>query len=79
MKGNTQYLIALASIGFSVFQYIEGDNREFALYLSLGLAFAILGLSREDHFRKYKWLPALSWIFVIATAIIFLFVLRTDN
>ena len=79
MKGKTQFLIALASMGFSVFQYIEGDTREFALYFSLGLAFAVLGLSKEDRFKKYEWLPTLSWLLIITTGIIFLFVLRTDN
>jgi len=78
MKGSTQYLIALASIGFSVFQLYRDDLREFALYFTLGLAFAVMGLAKEDQFKKHKWLPVLSWVLVIATGIIFLFVLRTD-
>ncbi|HMP98530.1 MAG TPA: hypothetical protein PKC24_02035 [Cyclobacteriaceae bacterium] len=79
MKGGTQYLIALAATVFAVFKYTQQDYREFTLYFMLGLAFAVLGLSREEKLKQHKWLPVLSWILVIATGIAFLYVLRTDN
>lgn len=78
MKGGTQYLVALAAFAFSVFRYVQTDYREFTMYLTLSLAFAVLGVSREERFQKFKWLKVLSWILVFATAIAFLYVLRTD-
>jgi hypothetical protein len=78
MKGSTSYLVAIISLSFSAYQFYLEDLREFTLYFILGLTFAVMGLSREDRFKKYKWLVGLSWLLVIASGIMFLFVLRTD-
>lgn len=74
---NRQYLFASLFVAFSVYQLIIGDWLEFALYCMAGLAFAFNALTFEPKlFRYKKTLVVITWMLIIGTGILFLWLLQ---
>lgn len=66
---------ALLAIGF--YQIYKNDLLEFSLYGLAGLAFIVNALTNEPSLIKFrKPLVIASWILILATGIIFLYVLQ---
>ena len=74
-----RYIVGGIMILFSVFQILQNDFWEFALYLSAGLAFVTMGLITDDVFPRFrKFMNVISWVFILLAVFLFLFLLRTD-
>ncbi len=80
MTKNSQYIIGLIMIAFSIYQLTVPEYWEFGLYSSAGLAFIVMGLIKNDVFPKNKrLLTILSWVLIFAAGFLLLFLARTDT
>jgi hypothetical protein len=67
--------VALLAIGF--YQVYLKDFLEFALYGLAGIAFIVNALTYEPALERFKKsLVIASWIFILATGVMFLYVLQ---
>ncbi len=74
-----RYVVGGIMILFSVFQAVQQDYWEFAMYATAGLAFITMGLITDDVFpAQRKFMNVISWVFILAAVFLFLFLLRTD-
>ena len=72
-----QYLFGLIFVAVGVYQLVIKDYLEFALYAVAGAAFILNALAMEPRLIAYKKpLSIVTWIFIAATGIIFLYVLQ---
>lgn len=79
-KISTQYIISLVILAFALYQLTLPDYWEFSLYFFAGLSFLVMGMIKSKNFDKYlKVLTILSWILIILTGFLFLFMVRTDG
>lgn len=78
-KISSQYIISFLILAFAVYQLSLPDYWEFSLYFSAGLAFLVMGMIKSKKFDKYdKILTVLSWVLIILSAFLLLFLVRTD-
>ncbi len=71
--------IPLAFYLLGVYTFVQSRLLESVLYISVGSAFLLLDASKNQRFAKYKKeLNILSWIFVAASILLFIAVLRQD-
>jgi hypothetical protein len=71
------YLFGIALLGIGIYQIFKNDLVEFSLYATAGLSFVINGLTNEASLAKFKKpLVIVSWIFIGATAVLFLYLLQ---
>lgn len=74
---NRQYLFGSLFFAFGVFEAFRGDLLEFALYGSAGVAFIVNAMTFEPRLFKYKKpLVIASWLLIISTGILFLYLLQ---
>jgi len=79
MTKNSQYIIGLIMIVFSGYQLTIAEYWEFALYISAGLAFIVMGMNKNEVFPEHKKLMIiLSWVFIFIAGFLLLFLARTD-
>jgi hypothetical protein len=72
-----QYLFGAIFVGVGIYQLVIKDYLEFALYAVAGLAFIVNALTFEPRLIAYKKpLVIVSWIFIITTGILFLYLLQ---
>lgn len=72
-----QYLFGLIFIGVGIYQVSAGDLLEFSLYGMAGTAFIVNALTLEPRLSAYKKpLVVFSWVLIIATAILFLYMIQ---
>ncbi len=72
-----QYLFGGLFIAFGIFQLVTGDPREFALYLTAGLGFAVNALTFEPRLQRFKQLlVVITWVLIISAGILFLYLLQ---
>lgn len=72
-----QYLFGAIFIGVAIFQLLNKDYLEFSLYAVAGIAFIVNTLTLEAKLFKYKKpLIVITWLLIIATAILFLYLLQ---
>ena len=72
-----QYLFGAIFLAFGIFEASGGDYLEFALYGTAGVAFMVNALTFEPKLLPYKkTLVVLSWTLIIATGILFLYLLQ---
>jgi hypothetical protein len=73
-----QYLFGLIFIGFAMYQAINNsDYLEFALYTSAGLSFIVNALTFEPKLERHKKnLVKLSWVLIILTGLLFLYLIQ---
>ena len=72
-----QYLFGLIFIGVGIYQLTIRDYLETSLYSIAGISFIVNALSLEPGLIRYrKPLVILSWILIIATGILFLYLLQ---
>jgi hypothetical protein len=72
-----QYLFGLIFIGVGVYQLTIGDYLEFSLYALAGISFMVNGLTLEPRMEAYKKiLVVVSWVLIIATGILFLYLVQ---
>lgn len=72
-----QYLFGLIFIGVGIYQLTVEDYLEFSLYALAGLSFVVNGLTLEPKAEAYKkTLVAISWFLIIATGILFLYLIQ---
>jgi len=72
-----QYLFGLVFFGFGIYEFMKDDPIEASVYLSAGLAFIFNNLVSEPSLQNFrKLLVAITWLLIIAAAIIFLYVLQ---
>lgn len=72
-----QYLFAGIFLMVAIYEAVEKDWLELSLYAVVGTAFVVNALSREPrlgHLRKA--LAIASWVFIIASGILLLYVLQ---
>ena len=78
-RASKQYLVGSLLLAFSVYQLWVPDFWEFSLYATTGLAFLVMGMIASKRFPKQnKLLTALSWILILASVFLLLFLVRTD-
>ena len=71
------YLFGGAFLAIGFYQIYKSDFLEFSLYGLAGLSFIVNALTYEPSLMKFKKpLVIASWIFILATGIIFLYVLQ---
>jgi len=76
-KLNTQYFFAAAFMTIGIIQMFRADVLESSLYILAGLAFTFNLLASEERFRRQKKvLVAVTWTLMIATGLLFLWVLQ---
>lgn len=72
-----QYLFGLIFMGVGIYQFTLHDYIEFSLYVVAGLAFIVNGLTFEPKLESYKKkLVMLSWALIIASGILFLYLVQ---
>lgn len=72
-----QYLFGLIFIAVGIYQLVIKDYLEFSLYGLAGLSFIVNSLTMEPRFVAHKKpLVIISWILIIATGILFLYLLQ---
>ena len=75
----TQYLIGAVLVAFSIYQMFRNELWEFALYSVTGAAFITMGLIKDKMFPRYnKLLEKLSWILILLSGFLLIFLIRTD-
>ena len=75
----TQYLVGAALVLFSLYQVRRNEYWEYAMYCCTGLAFIVMGLIKDKVLIRYgTLLNVLSWILITLSALLFLFLVRTD-
>ena len=71
------YLFGIALLGIGIYQIVKKDFLEVSLYATAGLSFIVNGLTNEPSLAKHKKpLVIASWIFIAATAVLFLYLLQ---
>jgi uncharacterized membrane protein HdeD (DUF308 family) len=79
MTKNSQYIIGVIMIAFSGYQLTIPEYWEFALYISAGLAFIVMGMIKNEVFPNHKKLMTiLSWVLIFIAGFLLLFLARTD-
>jgi uncharacterized membrane protein len=72
-----QYLFGIIFIGVGIYQLVINDYLEFSLYTIAGLAFIVNALTFEAKLLPYKKpLVIVSWVLIITTGILFLYLLQ---
>ena len=72
-----QYIFGLIFVAVGVYQFVIKDYLEFALYALAGAAFILNASTMEPRFVAYKKpLAIVTWIFISATGILFLYLLQ---
>ena len=72
-----QYLLGLIFICAGLYQAYIHDYLEFSLFAVAGSAFVVNALTFEPELLKHKKpLVVISWILIIATGILFLYLLQ---
>ena len=72
-----QYLFGLIFFCAGLYQAYIHDYIEFSLFVVAGLAFVVNALTFEPKLIKYKKpLVVISWILIITTGILFLYLLQ---
>lgn len=72
-----QYLFGLIFIGVGIYQFVIGDYLEMALYSIGGLSFIFNALTMQPQLIQYKKpLVIVSWILIITTGLLFLYLLQ---
>lgn len=72
-----QYLFGSIFIAFGIYQLYIRDYLEFWLYALAGTAFIVNALTAESSLEQYKKpLVILSWILIVATAVLFFYLIR---
>lgn len=74
---NRQYLFGLIFMAVGIYQFTIKDWLEFSLYTMAGLAFIVNSLTMEPRLFSYKKpLVIISWVLIISTGILFLYLLQ---
>ncbi|MDL5047658.1 hypothetical protein QQ054_16705 [Oscillatoria amoena NRMC-F 0135] len=72
-----QYVFGSIFIMFGIYQLYINDLLEFWLYTLAGAAFIVNALTGEVRLEQYKKpLIVLSWLLIVATGILFFYLLR---
>ena len=72
-----QYLFGGIFVAVGIYQLVIKDYLEFSLYTVAGLAFIFNALTFEPRFLAYKKaLVIISWILIICTGLLFLYLLQ---
>jgi hypothetical protein len=72
-----RYLFGVIFFGLGLYQLNIQDYVEASLYLVAGLAFIVNSLASEPRLAAHrKWLVIAAWALIIASAIIFLYVVQ---
>jgi hypothetical protein len=75
--GRRLYLYGAALFAVGIYQVVQKDLLESSLYFCAALTFALNGMTSEPSFAAYKKaLTIASWIFIIATAVLFLYLMQ---
>lgn len=71
------YLFGIIFIGLAIYQAFTGDYVECALYALAGLAFMVNSLASEPRWSRFrKPLVVATWILIIVTGLLFLYLLQ---
>lgn len=74
---NRQYLFGALFVAFGIYQAVTADYLEFSLYAMAGLSFVFNALTFEPKLYPYKKpLVVVTWILIISTGILFLYLLQ---
>ncbi len=72
-----QYIFGLIFIAFGIYQASGNEYLEFSLYTGAGLAFIFNALVNEPKLQAQRQLlNIITWILIIATGILFIYLLR---
>ncbi|MEX2232707.1 MAG: hypothetical protein WD824_11130 [Cyclobacteriaceae bacterium] len=72
-----QYMFGLIFLGVGIYQLTINDLLEFSLYGLAGLSFIVNSLTMEPRLIQYKKpLVIVSWILIVSTGILFLYLLQ---
>lgn len=80
MKDKGYYLAGILFLLLGIYKIFYGEYIESIMYFSLGLAFNITGIIKNElYLHHHKFLGVLSWIMIFVALFLFLFLLRTDS
>ena len=72
-----QYLFGLIFIGVGIYQLTLDDYLEFSLYGVAGLSFVVNALTQEPKLINHKKnLVILSWVLIISTGLLLLYLIQ---
>jgi hypothetical protein len=72
-----QYIFGSIFVAVGAYQAWKGDFIETSLYIVAGIAFIMNALTLEPKLIKFKKaLVAITWVFIAASVILFLYVLQ---
>ena len=72
-----QYLFGVIFFGFGIYQLVQKDPLEAALYMIAGAAFVFNTLASEQSLINYKKLLVVTtWVLIISAGILFLYMLQ---
>ncbi len=72
-----QYIFGLIFIAFGIYQATLKEYVELSMYSGAGLAFIFNALVAEPALQQHrKVLSAVTWVFIIITGLLFLYLLR---
>lgn len=72
-----QYLFGIIFLAFGIYQLVQKDVLEAALYMIAGAAFIFNTAASEPALSNYKTaLVVITWILIIGAAILFLYLLQ---
>ena len=72
-----QYLFGAMFLAFGIFQLYKNDFLEATLYILAGLSFVANTLTNEPRLASMKKVMVIiTWVLIIATALVFLWVLQ---
>ena len=72
-----QYIFGSIFVAVGVYQAWKGDFIETSLYIVAGIAFIMNALTLEPKLTKFKKpLVVITWIFIAASVVLFIYVLQ---
>lgn len=75
----TKYIVPLALLVLAIFNYVNLNWVEGSLYLFMSVSFALMGLLRAGQIKSnLKVWNTISWVLIIISVALFVFLLRMD-
>ncbi|MEM9858711.1 MAG: hypothetical protein AAF843_15235 [Bacteroidota bacterium] len=78
-KSFTPYLVGILLIVLAGYEIFRDDFLEFLTYGVAGLAFIMMGLMKNEVFKRHhQWMNVISWVLTIVAGILLLTLFRND-
>ena len=77
-KLNTQFIVAIVFFALGIYKITGTEYIQAVLFIVMGLGFSSMAIINQGYLVRYsKIINALSWIFVVVAALLFLYAIQT--